>query len=199
MKRALLLMTVVSGFAACADAEDGVSVVDAAGLHGTSGAPASASPTSTVADVTDVTDETLDDLLFLRQEEKLARDVYLTLSEFYQVGVFASIATSEQTHMDTILKMLEKRGVADPVAGMDIGEFQDEHFVELYETLVLQGMQSQDAALGVGVAIEELDIEDISERLANNPPADVATVYTALRDGSHNHLTAFTSLLDSGR
>lgn len=192
MKRALLMTMVVSGLVACGDAENVDAVVEASGLHGTPGNAA----TSATSPTAEVTDEMLDDLIFLRQEEKLARDVYLTLSEFYQVGVFASIAQSEQTHMDTILKMLEKRNVADPVAGMGIGEFQDEHFVELYETLVLRGMQSQEAALGVGVAIEELDIEDITERLANNPPPDVARVYTALRDGSYNHLVAFTSLLD---
>ncbi|MDP2030099.1 MAG: DUF2202 domain-containing protein [Thiobacillus sp.] len=46
------------------------------------------------------------DLLFMREEEKLARDVYLTLYETWGLAVFSNIASSEQSHMDALLKLL---------------------------------------------------------------------------------------------
>jgi hypothetical protein len=145
--------------------------------------------------VTPEVDALRTDLEYLRQEEKLARDVYLTLGETYSAQVFVNIPNSEQTHMDRVLELLEARGIADPVAGMDVGQFRDAFFNELFVDLVSQGLESREAAFGVGVAIEELDIKDIDERLAKNPPADVAEVYTSLRAGSVNHLAAFNRQL----
>lgn len=39
-------------------------------------------------------------LLYLWEEEKLARDVYLKLGSVHSLPVFSNIARSEQTHMD---------------------------------------------------------------------------------------------------
>ena len=39
-------------------------------------------------------------LLFMREEEKLAQDVYLTLFEEWSVTTFRNISNSEQTHTD---------------------------------------------------------------------------------------------------
>jgi hypothetical protein len=69
-----------------------------------------------------------DGLRFMREEEKLARDVYLTLAAQWQSAIFANIAASEQTHMSSILTLLTRYNVPDPVAGMGVGEFATEHF-----------------------------------------------------------------------
>ena len=55
------------------------------------------------------------DLLFMREEEKLARDTYLTFYEQYEtLTVFSNIASSEQMHMNAILKLLKKYKLPDP-------------------------------------------------------------------------------------
>ncbi len=42
-----------------------------------------------------------DALLFMYEEEKLARDVYTSLAALYTQPMFSNIASSEQTHMDS--------------------------------------------------------------------------------------------------
>ena len=54
-------------------------------------------------------------LAYLREEEKLARDVYTTLYEKWQVPVFRNIPKSEQAHTNAVLALLQKFGVPDPV------------------------------------------------------------------------------------
>ena len=43
----------------------------------------------------------------MREEEKLARDVYLTLYDIWGTPAFNNIASSEQTHMDAVLMLID--------------------------------------------------------------------------------------------
>lgn len=52
---------------------------------------------------TPLTQAEIDDLKFLREEEKLARDVYLFSFNKYQVSIFDNISQSEQKHMNSVL------------------------------------------------------------------------------------------------
>ena len=47
-----------------------------------------------------------DGLILMREEEKLARDVYLHSFDLYGVQIFSNISNAEQTHMDRILDLL---------------------------------------------------------------------------------------------
>lgn len=138
-----------------------------------------------------------DGLLFMREEEKLARDVYLTLAAQWQSAIFANIAASEQTHMSSILTLLTRYNVPDPVAGMGVGEFATEHFQTLYTDLVALGSQSLINALTVGATIEEIDIVDLFDRLEDVTHQDIQRVYQNLERGSENHLRAFVGQLAS--
>ena len=51
-------------------------------------------------------------ILYMREEEKLARDVYLTLYELWGAEIFANISESEQQHMDAYLSGLEEADLA---------------------------------------------------------------------------------------
>ncbi len=62
-----------------------------------------------------LTKEEAEDLLVLREEEKLARDVYLYSYDKYNTQIFSNISSSEQRHMDKILFLLTKYGLDDPV------------------------------------------------------------------------------------
>jgi hypothetical protein len=135
-------------------------------------------------------------LLYMREEEKLARDVYLALYDQWGLPVFQNIAGSEQAHMDSILMLLEQYDLADPAAGKGAGEFSDPLFQTLYAQLVEQGSASQSEALKVGATIEELDIVDLQERISQTDNATILQVYGNLLAGSENHLRAFVTNLE---
>ncbi len=135
-------------------------------------------------------------LTFMREEEKLARDVYLTLNDAWDLQVFGNIARSEQTHMDAIGTLLTRYGIADPAAGNSVGEFTNPDLQALYNSLVAQGGQSLADALRVGATIEEIDIRDLLEELATVEHSDIQRVYERLEQGSENHLRAFVSTLE---
>lgn len=129
-------------------------------------------------------------LLFMREEEKLARDVYNQMYALWGQPVFQNIATSEQTHTDEIKLLLDRYGLADPA--LDPGQFTDPNLQALYNQLIAQGSISVTEALNVGALVEQTDIADLQNRLAQTDNADIQLVYTNLMNASYNHLAAFT-------
>lgn len=178
MKRSTLILAVVA-----------LTFLSAAGAMLVTAHPASAaSPLSAMEAA---------DLQYVREEEKLARDVYAVLDVQYgdQVSTFANIARSESRHTLAIRDLLVRYGVEDPAA-IDIpGVFHNEELQHLYNDLVTWGSASLTDALLVGVAIEELDIADLTACLDRTTHRDVANVYGNLIDGSISHLAAFEKVL----
>ncbi len=136
-------------------------------------------------------------LLYMREEEKLARDVYIALYEKWQQPAFANIAGSESTHMASVLRVLETYDIPDPVGGNGAGEFTNPELQALYHTLVAQGNTSLMDALTVGAMIEDLDILDLQKRLPETDNADIQRVYENLMKGSRNHLRSFVGLIEA--
>ncbi len=132
-------------------------------------------------------------LLQIREEEKLARDVYQTLYQSSANEVFNNIAASEQHHMDSIKVLLDKYTIVDPVGANDVGIFTDPTIQDLYDTLIAAAALSPVEALKVGAAIEELEISDLTDLLAQADNIDILTVYQNLLKASRNHLRAFVS------
>jgi hypothetical protein len=135
-----------------------------------------------------------DSIIFMREEEKLARDVYLALYDIWQLRVFENIARSEQAHMDAMLSLVDRYELADPA--LTPGRFSDPELQELYDTLVERGSQSAEEALRVGALIEEVDIEDLLADLGTSDNEDIGLVYENLLAGSENHLRAFVSQIE---
>jgi hypothetical protein len=136
-------------------------------------------------------------LFQMREEEKLARDVYLTLFEAWDHRVFTNIAQSEQQHMDAVKILLDKYALPDPVVDDTVGIFYDSQIQNLYNELVFAGEKSLSDALRVGATIEDLDIFDLKRLLENVDNSDVRTVYQNLMKGSRNHMRAFVSQLSA--
>ncbi|MEJ2383747.1 MAG: DUF2202 domain-containing protein [Xanthomonadales bacterium] len=134
-----------------------------------------------------------DDLRFMREEEKLARDTYLTLYERWSHTIFRNIARSEQRHMDTMLSMIEYYGLADPVTDDTVGVFNDTALAALYGDLIDRGSISLLEALHVGAYIEELDIGDLRATIDRTDEVLLINAYENLLAGSRNHLRAFVS------
>jgi len=134
------------------------------------------------------------DLLFMVEEEKLARDVYNALYAIWGASTFQSIAGSEQAHMDSLAVLIDRYGLTSPVQA-EAGVFTDPELQALYTQLVAQGSASLADAFKVGGAIEEIDILDLQSRLALTDNLDIQQVYNSLMRGSENHLRAFANAL----
>ena len=131
-------------------------------------------------------------LIFMVEEEKLARDVYSTLYTKTGLNQFKNINKAEQTHMDLLRGLLKTYGIKDPTIGKAVGKFNNASLAALYKKLIADGSVSLVAALNVGIAVEEKDIADIKMILKTKLPDDVKYVLDRLIAGSYNHLAAFT-------
>lgn len=141
----------------------------------------------------DLNDEEIAALLFMREEEKLARDVYNALYAVWGQPTFQNIAASEQMHMDEVKLLLDRYGLTDPALAP--GQFTDANLQALYDQLTAQGSVSLADALRAGAAIEEIDILDLQNRLTQTDNADIQWVFNNLMNASYNHLKAFTGAL----
>lgn len=152
-----------------------------------------------------LTDAEKDEMLFIWQEEKLARDVYLRMYEIWQDPIFLTIAASEQKHMDAVWQLITQKYVDEtewlPLTALGYGQYTEtvHHDLNiLYAELTELGAQTLWNALDVGRQIEELDIKDLELAIQLTQTlwpagehADIVTVYTNIMTGSTHHLEAF--------
>ncbi len=158
-------------------------------------------------------------LMFMREEEKLARDVYQTLGTMYPDSViFGNIDDSEQTHTMAVKAMIEKYGYEDPSTNDNVGAYTGEdfgwYFTEKYNQLVERASISELEALYVGAFIEELDMMDINQcpkvivetdngindvnecGKVFTDKADIQRLYSSLLDGSDSHLEGYVANIE---
>ena len=131
-------------------------------------------------------------LVAMREEEKLARDLYATFYSTWNLRTFQNTAKSEQSHMNTIGRLLKRYGVEDPVADNTVGVFSNPEVQALFDTLAAQGSQSLADALQVGVQLEQADIDDLTEAIAATTHRDIVSGYKGLLSASKTHLKTFT-------
>lgn len=136
-------------------------------------------------------------LILMREEEKLARDVYISLGEKWGTKIFSNISKSEQTHTDAIKVLLDRYDIEDPVRDDSIGVFVSPELIKLYASLFEQGSKSILDAFIVGAIIEDLDIKDLNELTAKTDKADILLTYENLNRGSRNHLRAYMKQIAS--
>lgn len=135
-------------------------------------------------------------LIFMREEEKLAHDVYLALYDVWGIQAFKNISESEATHTEAVRGLLAQYNVIDPVQTNERGVFVNQDIQGLYRALMAQGQTSRADALFVGATIEDLDIKDLQNHLLQTQNPDIQRVYANLMKGSRNHLRSFVSLLE---
>ena len=136
-------------------------------------------------------------LLAMRVEEKLAHDVYATLYDLWNMPIFLNISQSESRHTASIAKLLSAYNITDPVDDSQIGVFEDPEIQKLFTDLIAQGSVSLADAYVVGATIEEMDIIDLEEALAETDNADLERVYSNLKNGSIHHLSAFSRAIEN--
>jgi len=143
----------------------------------------------------DLTEAEIAGLIYMREEEKLAHDVYLALYDLWGLPLFQNIAGSEQTHTNAVKQLLNTFNIPDPADTSPAGTFTNPDLQALYDDLTAIGEKSLGDALKVGAAIEEIDILDLEEYLTEVQNISIQRVYENLLRGSENHLRAFTSTL----
>jgi hypothetical protein len=155
---------------------------------------ASKRPSTATVVLAPLTDPEIATLKWMREEEKLARDIYVAMSTKYSQNIFKNIAASEQKHFDAIGEKLVLYGIEDPA--MDApGFFSVQELQDMYDALLAKGWISYADALEVGVAIEGEDIVDLQAAIAGTTSRPLATTYQHLLNGSENHLRSFDKLL----
>ena len=136
-----------------------------------------------------------DALTVMREEELLAHDVYVFLSELYTIPVFSNISRSELQHSNAIAGLLVKYSLPDIAADHQPGVFVNQDLQSLYNVLTAQGEISLTEALKVGATIEDLDIKDLMDLREAIDNQDIGIVFANLTKGSRNHLRSFSTLL----
>jgi len=145
------------------------------------------------SDSTSISQTERDGLVLMREEEKLAGDVYAYFYTKYGLRPFTNINKSEVQHSGAVLRLLTYFGIPDP-ALTEAGKFSNPDIQALYNKLTADGSTAENA-LAVGAFIEEYDIADLRKLIAETQNADIKMVYTNLLNGSYNHIKAFTRVL----
>ena len=130
----------------------------------------------------------------MAEEEKLARDVYITLYNKWGLRVFNNISKAEQHHMDMVDLLLRRYGMR--INNLPVGEFHNSNVQALYNKLVAQGSKNRVEALKVGALIEDLDIYDLERYMSESDNKDMLFVFKNLTKGSRNHMRAFVRFLN---
>ncbi len=141
-----------------------------------------------------LTESEIEGLMVMREEEKLARQVYIFFFENYNYRIFNNISKSEDAHTRAVLHLIDGYGLEDPTPESDT-EFFNPLFNELYAQLTKKGSENVVEALKAGAFIEEADIADLRKLLSETQNEDVKRVYGNLLRGSTFHLRAFSNVL----
>lgn len=146
---------------------------------------------------TTLNQQEIDAILYMREEEKLARDVYEVLYVKWNVNPFGNIRHSEQVHMDRMKSLITSYKLNDPVEKSNDkqGVFVNSVLQSYYTELTTTGSTSLTEALKAGAKIEELDIADLEERVKLTTRPDIISIYNYLKMASENHLRAFVRRL----
>ena len=134
-------------------------------------------------------------ILLMREEEKLAHDVYSFFVEKYNIPIFRNIKQSEVMHQKSMIWLMEKYDIKDP-SFEEQGKFNNKELQKLYDRLTVQG-NTLIEALKIGAYIEELDIFDLKKLMKKTDNKDILRVYSRLLWGSENHFRAFTRNLSN--
>lgn len=149
---------------------------------------------SAFVETSELTKEEVEMLQYMKEEEKLARDVYYALYDKWNSQIFLNISKAEERHISAILTLANFYNLDDTVLKAP-GEFENADFKALYDDLVEKGSESLEESLKVGALIEELDIKDLQDDLEITSNENITMVFNNLLRGSRNHLRAFNRQL----
>lgn len=139
-----------------------------------------------------LSDAEVNGILSLREEEKVAYDVYTFMFEKYESKVFKNIAENEKDHMDKIKELIDQYNLNDPLSGIadQKGVFSSNKMKALYDEMIMAGNYGLLDALRAAARFEETDIVDLRKYLSSASDQTVINTYINLESGSQDHLRA---------
>lgn len=142
-----------------------------------------------------LSDEEKEGLLLMREEEKLAFEVYSVMYKTWNHHVFSNIKETETYHGDLVKGLIQKYNLKDPYIAEE-GKYGNQTLQNQYNFLINKGKKSLTDAFEVGATIEDLDIADLEKFISKTQNAELKEVYETLNLGSRNHLRAFVKQLN---
>lgn len=133
-------------------------------------------------------------LLYMIEEEKMARDVYAAFEAKWGAAIFNHISEAEGKHFERVLGLAQSQGVKVPnaIEKNKAGQFRNKELQGMYDEFIASGSQSLEAALRVGAVLEETNYRDLSAAIAATDNVAVQNTFAQLLDASANHLRAFS-------
>lgn len=130
------------------------------------------------------------------EEEKLARDTYIYLTDLWSINQFANIKDSEQAHMNMVEDLLIQNNIEYDI--QPAGEFENQTLQNFYDQFVIDGAVSVANSMQIGATIEDVDIKDLQVYLDVTTHPDLIVVFESLQCGSRNHLRSFIQGIENG-
>ncbi len=138
-----------------------------------------------------LTESEIDGINLIREEDKLARDVYRELYKTWDMEIFITISGLEQIHMDGVKRLIEKYKIEDVNTDDTAGVFKSPYIKKLFTELVKKSEDSAYEALRVAATLEDMYIKDLNDLMDNTENRDILSLYGDLKIGSINHIRAF--------
>lgn len=144
-----------------------------------------------------LTDAEINSIMSLREEEKVAYDVYTFMFEKYESKVFKNIAENEKDHMDKIKELIIQFNLNDPLSGISDqkGVFNNKKMQALYDEMIMAGNYGLLDALRAAARFEETDIIDLRNDLSAASDQTVVNTYINLESSSQDHLRALVKVI----
>lgn len=137
-------------------------------------------------------------LIYVREAEKMARDLYLGMYQAWGLSVFKSTSAEEQDHVDAMLELFGIYALSDPLAARDVpGTYLNQNITSMHSSLFSQGIRSKKDGLKACALQEEINILDLDLAMKSTQKPDIARVYLELQRDSMNHLRSFAHCLEA--
>ena len=94
--------------------------------------------------------------------------------------------------MDQAKAIIDKYGLAIP-GNDEPGVFQNQTLQKIHDDLLAEGLRSDQDALKVAAAFEEISIMDLEKEISATKTEDIRVVYQGLLAGSRKHLRSYVA------
>jgi hypothetical protein len=130
-------------------------------------------------------------LIYITEEEKFIRDLNGFFYDKWNLEIFLNTRKAAHANMNSVMSLIAKYGLENPVKNDKVGNFMNPHLQDLYSKIAQDGSNSVEDALRASAFIEELDIADLEMYLHFTTNPDVEKVYINLAGSAKNHLRSF--------
>lgn len=151
--------------------------------------------TPTFENTAELTAEEIEFLFAVREDEKVARDLYAHFYSKYQLKPFEMIGKAESNHISAVEKLLTFYSISFPALS-EAGIFANAERQLNYTTLAASGNTSLEA-FTTAAKLEETGIYDYMTVLQDITNPNIKLVIEHLMKASSNHLKAFLRNIDA--